>query len=120
MKKRRPRAPFCRSPRRRISERAIACEWRIANVACLPELVAARHAFLHLHLECWRAEGEPVLIYAIEQETLMFRREILEPFYSLVIWCIADWYGNINILTVPIEPGSEEDDFGLIGAEPLW
>ena len=50
----------------------------------------------------------------------MFRRKILEPFYSLVIWCIADWYGNVNILTVPIELCREEDDFGLIGAEPVW
>src|SRR5882724_5429462 len=92
----------------------------LANVACLPELLAARHALLHLHLECRRAEGEPVLIYAIEQEALMFRREILEPFYSLVIWSIADRYGNINILTVPVELCREEDDFGLIGAEPVW
>src|SRR5437879_2617420 len=119
MKKRRPRAPFCRSPRRRISERAIACEWRIANVACLPELVAAGHALLHLHLECWRAEGEPVLIYAIQQEPLMFRGEILEPLHGLVIWCIADWYGNINILTVPFELCRKENDSGLIGAEPV-
>ena len=49
----------------------------------------------------------------------MFRGEILEPFYSLVIWSIADWYGNINILTVPLELGREEDDFGFIGAKPV-
>src|SRR3977135_2647049 len=87
---------------------------------CLPELLVAGHALLHLHLECWRAEGEPVLIQAIEQEALMFRREILEPFYSLVIWSIADWYGNVNILTVPIELCREENDFALSGAEPVW
>ena len=50
----------------------------------------------------------------------MFRREIFEPFYGLVIWSIADWYGHINILTVPLELGREEDDFGRIGAEPVW
>ena len=49
----------------------------------------------------------------------MFRGEILEPFYSLVIWSIADWYGNINILTVPIELCRKENDSGLIGAEPV-
>ncbi len=49
----------------------------------------------------------------------MFRGEILEPFYSLVIWSIADWYGNINILTVPFELCRKEDDSGLIGAEPV-
>ena len=83
-------------------------------------LLAAGHTLLHLHLECWRAEGEPVLIHAIQQQALMFRREILEPFYSLVIWSVADRYGHINILTVPLELGREEDDFGLIGAEPVW
>jgi len=50
----------------------------------------------------------------------VLRREILEPFRSLVIGSVADWYGNINRLTVPIELCREEDDFGLIGAEPVW
>ena len=50
----------------------------------------------------------------------MFRRVILEPFCSLVICSSADWYGNINMLTVPIELRREEDDFGLVGAEPVW
>src|SRR5204862_7299692 len=87
--------------------------------ACLPELLAAGQPLLHLHLECCRSEGEPVLIHAIEQEALMFRLEILEPFYSLVIWSVADRYRHINILSVPLELGREEDYLGLIGAVPV-
>src|SRR5256885_11752219 len=96
---------------RRDDEYLMACEWRIANVARSPELLAAGHALLHLHLEYRRAEGEPVLIQAIQQQALVFRHEILEPFDSLVIWSIANRYGNINIPTVPLELGSEENDF---------
>ena len=77
------------------------------------------HTLMHLHLKSWWAESKPVLVLTIEQETLLCQREILEPLQRLLIRRIADWYGDIDMLTIPVELRREEDDFGLVGAKPV-
>lgn len=74
---------------------------------------------MHRHLKRWWAESKPVLILAVEQETLLCRREILEPLQRLLIRPITDRYGDIDMLAVPVELRGEEDDFGLVGTKPI-
>ena len=74
---------------------------------------------MHLYLKRRGAESKPVLILAIEQEALLRCCEVLEPLQCLVIPPIADRYGNIDMLTIPVELRWEEDDFGLVGTEPV-
>src|SRR5258708_40225914 len=64
---------FCRARRRGGLTVFDLQTWKMS-----PELVAPGHALVHLCLKTWRAEGKPVLILAIDQETRPCQSEILE------------------------------------------